>query len=173
MKFLIFIPPNDFRDESLSTIKMFFDRWSVGYQVTSYSTKECVGSHGATLMPDINTNKVEPSGYDGIILIDGDGVDKYKLQDFRPLLDVALKFNNSKKYIGAVGNAVKVLAKANIIKGKKMAVPNDAEVKRMVLLFHGIPSEKNMEIDGNIITISNSRALEEVLNPILEHIGVK
>lgn len=173
MKFLIFIPPNDFRDESLSTIRMFFDRWNVGYQVTSYSVKECIGMHGASCMPDINTNKVETSGYDGIIFIDGAGVDTYKLPEFRPLLDVILKFNNGNKYIGAVGNSVKVLAKANIIKGKKLAVPDDAEVKKVVQLFHGVPSDKSMEIDGNIITIRDSKALEESLNPILEHLGVK
>ncbi len=173
MKFLIFIPPNDFKDESLATIKMFFDRWNVGYQVTSYSTKECTGMHGATCMPDINTNKADPSGYDGIIFIDGSGVDTYKLQDFRPLLDVVLKFNSSKKYIGAVGNSVRVLAKANIIKDKKLAVPEDPDVKRIVQLFHGVLSEKSMEIDSNIITIRDSGALEESLNPILEHIGVK
>ncbi len=173
MKFLIFIPPNDFRDESLSTIKMFFDRWNVSYQVTSYSNKECNGMHGATCMPDINANRIDPSGYDGIMFVDGAGVDSYKLQDFRPLLDMIMKFNGSKKYIGAVGNSQKVLAKANIIKGRKMAVPEDAEVKKVVQLFHGIPTDKNMEIDNNLITVKSSGALEESLNPILEHLGVK
>ena len=173
MKFLIFIPPNDFRDESLSTVRMFFDRWSVGYQITSYSAKNCTGMHGASCMPDINTNKVDVSGYDGIIFIDGTGVDSYKLQEFRPLLDIVMKFNNGKKYIGAVGNSVTVLAKANIIKGKKMAVPEDENVKKVVQLFHGVLSGKSMEIDGNIITVKDANTLEESLNPILEHLGVK
>ncbi len=173
MKFLIFVPPNDFRDESLSTIRMFFDRWNVGYQITSYSTKECTGMHGASCMPDINANRVDISGYDGIIFIDGAGVDSYKLSEFRPLLDMVLKFNNGNKYIGAVGNSVKVLAKANIIKGKKMAVPEDENVKKVVQLFHGVMSDKNMEIDGNIITVKDANALEESLNPILERLGVK
>ncbi|HUC38790.1 MAG TPA: DJ-1/PfpI family protein [Candidatus Acidoferrum sp.] len=173
MKFLIFIPPNDFKDESVATIKMFLDRWGVGYQITSYSTKECIGTHGASYRADINTNKVEASEYDGIILVDGAGVEAYKLPEFRPLLDVAMKFNNSKKYVAAIGNATKILARANIIKGKKLALPEDQETKRTVLLFHGVPSEKGFEIDGNIITIKDSSALEESMNPILEHLGVK
>ena len=173
MKFLIFIPPKDFRDESLNAMKMFFDRWNVEYQVTSYSTKECIGMHGATLMPDINTNKVDTSQYDGIIFVDGSGIETYKLPEFRPLLDIVLKFNNSKKYICTVGNAVKIIARANVIKGKKLALPNDDEAKRVALLFHGVPSENAMEIDDNIMTVRDSRALEESLNPFLEHIGVK
>ncbi len=174
MKFLIFIPPKDFKDESVATLKMFFDRWNVGYQITSYSTKECIGLHGASYMPDINTNKVNTSDYDGIIFVDGSGIDSYKLPEFRPLLDVVLKFNNSRKYLCAVGNAVKVLARANVIKDKKLAVSEqDQESKRVALLFHGVPTDTGMEISGNIVTIKDSMALEESLNPFLEHIGVK
>ncbi len=129
MKFLIFIPPNDFRDESVSTFKMFFDRWSIESQISSYSTKECQGAHGAIYKPDINTNRAEPRNYDGIVLIDGPGIETYKLYEFRPFFDVLAKFNASKKYIFAVANAQRVLAKANLVKGKKMAAPEDQETQ--------------------------------------------
>ncbi len=173
MKFLIFIPPNEFKDETLSTTKTFFDKWGIGYDITSYSTKACTGMHGAVQKLSINTNKVDPYQYDGILLVDGNGVESYKLQEFRPLLDILLKLNNANKYIAAVGNAQKIIARANVIKGKKIAAPQDTETKRTIQVFHGTLSEKSMEIDGNIITIRNSGALEESMNIILEHLGVR
>ena len=173
MKFLIFISPKDFKDESVAAVKMLFDRWNVDYKITSYSTKECVGYHGAVYKPDINTNTVNPSDYGGIFLIDGSGVESYKLYEFRPLLDVMIKFNNSNKYISAIGNAIKIVARANIIKGKKISMPTDEEAKRTILLFHGVPSQEDVEMDGNIITIKDSKSLEGQILKVLEHIGAK
>jgi hypothetical protein len=173
MKFLIFIPPKDFKDESVAALKLFFDRWGVDYQITSYSTKECIGYHGAIYKPDINTNKIDESQYNGIIIVDGKGIDSYKIYEFRPFLDIILRFNRDKKYIGAMGNAIKILAKANIIKDRKISTPEDQETKRAVSLFHGTPSENDIEIDGNIITIKDTRNMESSIQKVLEHIGVK
>ena len=170
MKFLVFIAPNNFRDETVSTIKVFFERWGVDYDISSYSKKECVGAHGAVYNPSINTNVAAVANYDGIVLVDGNGVEDYKLYEYRPLLDLLLKFNSQNKIIGAVNNAIKVVARANIINGKKVAVPEDIETKRTVLLFHGVPSEKNVEISGNIVTIKGG-SLEEQVQELLQHIG--
>ncbi len=173
MEFLIFIPPNDFKDESVSVLKMFFERWGIKPVITSYSTKECVGAHGARYMPDINANKIDPAKYSGIALIDGPGVETYKLQEFRPFFDVLNKFNSLHKYIIAIGNAQKIAAKANVIKGKKIAAPEDKETQRVVQLFHGAISGNDSEIDGNIISFKGSAAIEGSMHSVLEHMGVK
>lgn len=172
MRFLVFIAPKDFKDESLSTVRMFLDKWDVGYDITSYSTKDCVGYHGAVCKPGINTGKVLVDNYDGIILVDGKGIDAYKIFDFRPMLDLMLRFNERKKLIVAINNAIKVPARANIIRGRKIAAPEDAEVRRIVSLFHGTPSDTGIEIDGNIATISDFAQLEPSMQRVLEHIGV-
>jgi protease I len=172
MKFLLFVAPKDFKDETLATIRTFFDRWKVDYQITSYSNKECVGYHGAVCKPDINAAKVNPSDYDGLILIDGRGLEDYKLFEYRPLLDTVMLFDQHKKIIGAVNNAIKIVARANIIKDKKISTPNEEETKRLVMLFHGVPSEESIEISGNIITVRDSRGLETPLRALLEHVGV-
>jgi putative intracellular protease/amidase len=173
MKMLVFIPPNDFKDESLEMVKMFFDRWKVENKLTSYSKKDCVGYHGATYTPDINTNRVDPSDYDGIVLIDGKGIDTYKLYEFRPLLDLIMQFNNSGKLICAIGNATKIVARANIIKGKKIAKPEEEETRRAVVLFHGVPAEEGYAISDNIATISNYESIEQAMPEVLERMGVK
>lgn len=172
MRFLLFIAPNNFKDESLSMIKTFFDRWGVEYKITSFSNKDCIGWHGAVCKPDVNAALVSASDFDGIMLVDGRGIEDYKLYEYRPLLDILLQFNEKNKTISAVNNAIKVVARANIIKDKKISVPEDNELKRLVLLFHGIPSDNSIEVAGNVITIRESKSLETPLQEMLQHIGV-
>ncbi len=172
MRPLIFIAPNDFRDETLNGLRLFFDKWGVKYALTSYSKKDCNGSHGAIAKLDVNTNNVDASGYDGIIIVDGKGIDTYKLYEFRPLMDLVLKFVKSGKFVAAVGNGIKVLAKTNVIKDRKIATPEDEETKRLVLLFHGIPSKEGVEVAGNILTIRDSSNLDATIPKMLEGLGL-
>lgn len=171
MRFLIFIPPKDFRDESLSMVKLFFDKWGIHYMVTSYSSADAVGLHGAVVRPDINTSRVNYDEYDGIVLIDGTGSDDYKLYDYRPLLDLMLMLNQKKRYIISINNTAKIPARANIVNNVRIST-DDEESKRLVRLFHGVPSEKPLEMNGNLITIRNSKDIEESMQVILERIGI-
>ena len=170
MRFLVFIAPNNYRDETVSLLKVFFERWKVDYDITSYSKKECIGAHGAVCKPSVNTNTVSAANYDGIVLVDGSGIDEYKLYEYRPLLDLLLQFNSQNKIIGAVNNSIKIVARANIINGKKVALPQDEETKRAVLLFHGIPTDSNVEISGNIVTMKGSM-LEGPVQELLQKAG--
>jgi hypothetical protein len=171
MKFLIFIPPKNFRDESIALVKLFFDKYGVRYRITGYNTGECVGTHGAVYVPDLNASKAYLDEYDGIVLIDGEGNDEYKIYDYRPLLDMLLLLNQKKRYIISIGNSAKIPARANIIKDAKIAT-DDKEAKRLAILFHGVPSDSSYEINSNrIITIRNYGELEESMQRILEHIG--
>lgn len=170
MRFLVFIPPKDFRDESLSMVKLFFSKWDINYKVTSYTSKECTGSHGAVCMPDIHAAKVSSAEYDGIALIDGAGIDSYKLYDYRPLLDLILNFNNARKYIISMGNAAKIPARANIVMNKRVAT-DDREAVRLITLFHGVPSDNQFELAGNLMTIKSSTDIEDCMQKILEHMG--
>jgi protease I len=173
MKILIFIAPNDYKDETLEKLKLLLSKWGVKYAISSYSKKECRGYHGAVCMPDVNTNSVSTEDYDGLIIVDGKGIDSYKLYDFRPLLDLVLKFGASKKQVCAIGNSVKVLARANIVKGIKVATPDDEEAKRLVLLFHGIPTNDAYAINENISTIRDSNNMDSAVLEVLSRLGVK
>lgn len=173
MKMLIFIAPNDYREETLEKVRLILDKRDVKYSVSSYSKKECRGYHGAVCMPDVNTNSVSTRDYDGLIIIDGKGIDTYKLYDFRPLLDIVLKFSASKKQVCAIGNSIKVLARANVVRGIKVATPDDEEAKRLVLLFHGIPSQEECEISENVSTIRDSNKMDAAMLKILSRAGVK
>jgi putative intracellular protease/amidase len=172
MKFAIFIAPKDFKDETVSMLKTMFDKWGIEYSIASYANKDCVGYHGAVYKPDMNAAKISPNDFDGILLVDGKGFEDYRLFEYRPLLDTLIIFNERGKYIGAINNSIKAVARANIIKNKKVAMPQDEEMRRLILLFHGIPSEENIEISGNLVTIKNSTALEVPLRTLLQSLGV-
>jgi len=152
-------------------VKLFFDKWGIHYMVTSYSSADAVGLHGAVVRPDINTSRVNYEEYDGIILIDGTGSDDYKLYDYRPLLDLMLMLNQKKRYIISINNTAKIPARANIVNNVRIST-DDEESKRLVRLFHGVPSEKPFEMNGNLITIRNSKDIEESMQVILEQIGI-
>ncbi|MDE1860609.1 MAG: DJ-1/PfpI family protein [Candidatus Micrarchaeota archaeon] len=173
MKVAILIPPNDFKDESVSSSKAMLERWDVTPVITSYSNKDCVGQHGAVYKPDINTGRLNPDDFDAIIFIDGNGVDSYKLYDFRPLLDTVKRFSDRKKPVCAIGNSVKIIARANIIQNVKVAAPKDEETNRLVALYRGIKSENAIESDKGIMTLNNSELVDDFVGLLLEKLGVK
>ncbi|MGC8680294.1 MAG: DJ-1/PfpI family protein [Candidatus Micrarchaeia archaeon] len=171
MTFLILIPPKNFTDETLSEVKLFFDKWKVDYKLASYSKDICEGAHGAVYKQDVNANRVSVNDYEGIVLIDGKGIDEYKLYEYRPLLDMLAQFNSLGKTICAIGNASVILARSNIINNKKIAVPKNEEIVRLILLFHGLPSQNNIEFSNNIITINGSKKVGEYIYEMLKYIN--
>ena len=172
MKFLIIIPPKDFKDESVSLVKLLLDKWSVRYDISSYTSNDCIGTHGAVYRPTIHASKAVSTNYDGLVLIDGNGIEAYKLYDYRPLLDLVMHFNDSNKYIISLGNSVKIPARANIVREKRISVVDDRETIRLVNLFHGVPSKNEYEIAGNLISIKDTgNAMEDPLVKILDSIG--
>lgn len=170
MRLAIFIPQKDFTDESLSLMKLILDKCSVKYSIASYG-KGGIGKRGAMVRADINPSQITTDQFDGIVFIDGGGIDEQKLYDYRPLLDITMHFNEAGKYIVAIGNAAKIPIRANIVKDKKIAVA-DEDTMRLARLFYGIPSPNPVEAMGNIITIKNSHAIEENIDTWLQHMGL-
>lgn len=173
MKVALFIAPKDFRDESISRAKALLQKWGIEVVISSYSTHECVGTHGASYMPDLNTGRVHPEDFDAIMLIDGAGVESYKLYEFRPLLDLVKHFAENKKIVCAMNNSVKIVARSNIINDVKVAVPKDSETQRFLTLYRAKPSPNAIEFDKNILTLSDSSRVEEFTNVLLDKLGVR
>jgi putative intracellular protease/amidase len=105
--------------------------------------------------------------------VDGVGIDTYKMYDYRPLLDMVYNFYRNGKFVCAIGNGVKVVARANIIKNKKVSTPEDQAAKGLVLLFHGIPSTKPIEVQDNLCTIGDPSSLDTTLPQMLAYLGIK
>ena len=173
MKVALLIAPKDFKDESVSGIKLMLEKWGVDPIIVSYSNHDCIGYHGAACKPSLNAAAVKPDDFDALVLIDGPGVDGYKLYDFRPLLDTVKLFSMRKKLICAINNGIKVVARANIIANVKIAMPKDEETQRLVLLYHGKPSKEDMELDGGILTLGNNDRITDFADMMVRKLGAK
>ncbi|MDE1810680.1 MAG: DJ-1/PfpI family protein [Candidatus Micrarchaeota archaeon] len=172
MPVLVFVAPKEFRDESLNAVKMFLSKWGVSYKIASYTSHDCTGTHGAVVKPDVHGAKISPADYSGLVIIDGEGIDGFKIFEYRPMLDMVLQFNNARKPIIAVGNAIKIPARANVITGKKVSATRDTETNRQLMLFHGIPSKEPFEVAENLVTVGDSSSLAHALPKILEMVGM-
>ncbi len=173
MRIAIVIPPKDFRDETLKDALLMLRKWNVRADITSYSKSSCTGSHGMSVVPDINTARVHSDDYDGIVFLDGPGVDQYRLFDFRPLLDTTRVFAGKGKIVAAVGNGIKVIAHTNIINGVKIAEAPDKETSDMVRLYKGVSTRREVMSDRNIITAKGYGNVMEFIDAILVAAGLR
>ena len=122
--------------------------------------------------PDVHGAKISTADYSALVIIDGEGMDGFKIFEYRPMLDMVLQFNNARKPIIAIGNAIKIPARANVITGRKVSVTRDAETNRQLMLFHGIPSREPFEVAENLATVGDSSNLAHSLPKILEMVGM-
>jgi putative intracellular protease/amidase len=173
MKIAMLIAPKNFKDESVSKAKLMLEKWGIAVTITSYSTHDCVGYHGAVYKPDLNAGRLNANDFDALLLIDGIGVDDYKLYDFRQLLDVVKLFQMKSKPIAAINNAIKIVARANIITNVKVAMPKDEESRRLITLYHGIAAKGEIEDDKNILTLSNPDKILDFADLIITKLGAK
>lgn len=173
MRVAIIIPQRGFKDESLHAATELLGKWHVDAVVASYSSEDAVGYHGAVVKPDQSAALVKSSDFDALLLVDGPGVDQYTLYDFRPLLDTVRHFSMNKKIVAGIGNAVKIIARANIITDTKVSVPRDEETRRLVVLYKGILTNNYLEYDKNVLTLNNPEKAEEMANMLLEKLGIK
>jgi putative intracellular protease/amidase len=154
MKVAILIAPRDFKDETVSHLQLLFGKNDIESQVVSLTTKPCTGYHGAVIKPQADARAMEAGTFDVLLIADGPGVESLKLYDHRPLLDLVKAFRETKKKIAGIGNGVRVVARANIIKDTRIA-KTDEETEKLVKLYRGKPTEDFVVSDNGIITASS------------------
>ncbi len=173
MNVAVLIPPTDFRDETVASAVELLNKWNVEPVIASWTRKDCTGYHGAVYTPKIIAPEINTEDYDAIFIPDGAGIDTYKLYDLRQLLDTIKHFAERGKPIACVNNAIKILARANVITNKKIAAVKDAETARLVVLFHGKITNSEVESDGGVLTLSNNDKTTEFVDLLLDRLGVR
>ncbi len=164
MKVAIIIPCKDFKDETLSQAKLLLRKKDIDFAVLSFKFDKCRGYHGAVETPQGRADEFEPEFFDGILLVDGPGIDDERLFENRPLLDRIKLAYEGKRPIVAIGNAIKILAKSNVIKGIKIAKVEDEETRRLVGLYMGIVSDSDIAVNKGIATASDNSKILELIN---------
>lgn len=165
MKVAILIAPRDFKDETVSHLQLLLGKKDIEAEIASLVLKPCTGYHGAVVKPQIEAAALEPNSFDVLLVADGPGVDSMKLYDYRPLLDMIKVFKEAKKKIAGIGNGIKVVARANVIKDAKIA-KTDEETEKLVRLYRGKPSEEFVVSDSGIITASGTDNIDDFVSAL-------
>jgi len=160
---LIFLPKKDFNEEEYTTVRKGILKAGKQLFITSDDHFFCSGSKGMKVKSDISFFNVNVNNFSSLILIGGSGSRNYWKNE--SLHNIIKKFFNAKKVIAAICSSPITLAKAGILQNKKVTC--FAEDK-MELINAGIDyQDRNVIIDGNVVTADSSRSASQFVESIL------
>ncbi|MBL7021355.1 MAG: DJ-1/PfpI family protein [Nitrospinaceae bacterium] len=125
---LIVIPQNRFCDQQLLDLKAVFAEKRVKTVVLSKSGREAVGEMKTRLMPDgilVDWDKrfLSNKKYDAVVVVGGKGAKSSIWND--PILPQILTDHfRAGKVVGALGLSVVALARAGLLSGQDVSIPN-------------------------------------------------
>jgi protease I len=112
---------------------------------------------------DTSFYNVNVNNFSGLILIGGAGSRSYWKND--SVHKIVRKFFESKKTLAAICSSPVIFAKAGILENKKATCYTE---DKMELINAGIDyNEKNVVVDGNVITADNSHSALQFAEAIL------
>ena len=156
-KAVMIIAEKNFQDDELAQPKRVLEENNIEVTVASTSLKEATGMLGAKVKPDILVSDIDIGEFDVIVFVGGSGATQY-LDD--PLAHkLAQDALSKKRIVAAICIAPVTLAKAGILKGKKVTVwPSEGgKLKDAGADYTASP----VEVDGRIITASGPAAAKE------------
>jgi len=161
--FLIFLPKKDFNEEEFAIIKRRLSKAGKQVFITSDDHSVCSGSKEMKVKSDTSFNNVNVNNFIAFILIGGVGSRNYWINE--PLHKIVKNFFDSKKIVAAICSSPIILAKAGILQNKKATCYSE---NKMELINSGIDyQDKNVVVDGNIVTANDSRSALQFAEAVL------
>ncbi len=128
--------------------------------ITSKEVGECVGKFGGKLTASIAMRDVKADDYDRIAFIGGPGA--HALTSDPDALQLANAAARTGKPLGAICIAPTILAKADVLDGKRATVWDSGGEQIAILEQHGaIYTGDLVTVDGMIVTGNGPEAAEE------------
>lgn len=158
-----------FRDSECFTPKQILE--NRGHEVKIASNKEGIakGADGGTINVDMLVQEINPEDFDAVVFVGGPGAlenldnkDSYKVAQATVVAD---------KLLAAICISPVILAKAEVLKGKKATVWSSEvnQVPAETLLEHGaIHTGAPVTVDGKIITANGPAVATEFGEKIAE-----
>ncbi|MEM3555511.1 MAG: DJ-1/PfpI family protein [Candidatus Micrarchaeia archaeon] len=170
-KVLFVIAPSDFRDEELFQTQEVIR--NAGYETTIASTtkSEARGMLGGRAKPNLLISEVNISEYKAVIFVGGQGVETHKLPENPAVIKIAKEANAAGKVVGAICIAPRILASADLVRGKKVTSFGDSETIAALREAGGNYTGRSVEVDGRIVTAdgpSSARKFGEKIIEVLE-----
>ncbi|MBI2369248.1 MAG: DJ-1/PfpI family protein [Deltaproteobacteria bacterium] len=163
-KALMVVPPSDFQDEEYERPRRILESRGIRVTVASNRLGEARGARGAVARIDALMSDVKYYDYDAIIFVGGEGARKF----FDDEKATKLAKDAEYKILGAIGEAVGVLAHAGVLKGKTATSDRSAAglLEEKQARFIGQP----LAVDGKIVTADGPKIAEQFGNALLEQL---
>ena len=163
-KIMMVLPPQGFsRDVYVRTRQVLEGRGHTIF-VTAINRGAAVSDDGMSVPIDERIVDVKTYQYDAYVFIGGDGTRIYFDDEYVHKLASDVK----SKTVGAIGNAAMILARAEVLKKKKVTGPS--EFAGYVIEGGGEYTGRPLEIDGKMITLRDTSIVEQFANALAESV---
>jgi protease I len=125
--------------------------WRV--DVAAPNKKEIGGEHGYTIEPDLTIDEVNPDNYDVLIIPGGfpDGAPA-TVRKIKKALDITKSFFKKDKLVASICHGPWTLASADVVKNRHLTSFWHDGVPEDIKAAGGIWEDKEVVVDGNLIT---------------------
>ncbi len=147
-KVAIIIAKSKFRDEEYIEPRKALESAGIEVKVFSSVPQTSKGMFGFEVTPDDIIANLNPEEFSGVIFVGGGGSKEYF--DNTVAHDIAKNFNNKGKFVAAICIAPNILARAGLLKGKKVC--SFPSVKDELISHGALVQQDGVASDGNIIT---------------------
>ena len=168
-KIAMIIAFSNFRDEEYFIPKKIFEK--AGAEVITVSEKKgtAIGAGGGDTEVDLTFDELNLDGFDAIVFVGGPGSYKY-IEDAK-VHQVVRKAEEKGKIVAAICIAPAILAKVGVLEKKNATVwssPLDKSPIKILEENGAVYVDKNVVVDGKIITANGPHAAEEFGEKVLE-----
>ncbi len=161
---LIFLPEKDFNETEYLTVKNYFVNKGIKVFITSDDHTFCCGNKGLKVKSDVNFFNINEKNFDGFILIGGSGSRNYISNS--TLMKIAIKFDETRKTIGAICSAPLILASAGLLKQATCFVEDRNQLINFGVEYKNLP----VIVDRNIITSDGPQSSERFAESVFHSI---
>lgn len=161
---LMWVAQEGFRDEELFIPKSIFEQKGYSVEVVSHKNGVAWSKFGKKIeVKGIEEIKLEE--YDAFLLVGGPGT--INLIEDGTLHRYLNESEKMAKLLGGICYAPNIMAKSGIIKGKKATVWGDPDIfEKENVIFE----DRDVVIDGRVITANGPDAANEWANRIIEYL---
>lgn len=162
---LFVLAPKGFRDKEYFTPHQILEENGHNLRTASTIVGDLTGADGGEASSTMHFNEVNVQEFDGVVFVGGPGM--IELVGNTEMTKLVKLFFTSGKLVAAICVAVAILARADLIKDKRVAAW--AGVEDEIKEAGGNFTENKVEVDQNIITASGPEAADVFANEIVNY----
>jgi len=170
-KVLFVIAPSDFRDEELFYTKEVVEAAGYKTAVASTTLNEAVGMLGGRAKPNLLVSKANLSEYSAVVFVGGQGVETNNLPENPGVLKLAVDAVEGGKVVAAICIAPRILAAADLVRGRKVTGFNDTETVSSLKNAGAVYTTRAVEVDGKLITADGPSSARKFGEEIVRVLG--